>query len=101
MTNTVSGDGLAITRRIIGEIKFILPTGCPYQSRRNKGEKMRVTIKQLEDTIKAKDLLIHVLATHVNRKNKTIQRQTARIKVLGKALTALEKDYESLKRKKK
>jgi peptidoglycan hydrolase CwlO-like protein len=69
---------------------------------------MKVTIKQLQDTIKAKDLLIKdyqtwidVLATYVNRKNKTIKTQTARIKVLGKALAALEKDYDALKRKRK
>lgn len=69
---------------------------------------MRVTIKQLQDTIIAKNLLIkdyltwfEVLDTHINSKNKTIKRQAARIKVLGKALVALERDYEALKRKKK
>jgi ferritin len=70
--------------------------------------RVRVTIKQLQDTIKAKDLLIKdylawfdVLEKHIDRKNKTIKRKTARIKVLGKALAALERDYEALKRKKK
>lgn len=70
--------------------------------------RVRVTIKQLQDTIKAKDLLIQdylawfdVLQKHIDSKNKAIKRQTARIKVLGKALTALERDYEALKRKKK
>jgi hypothetical protein len=69
---------------------------------------MRVTIKQLQYTIKAKDAMLkkyeHFLDTAIKglqRQHKTIKRQAARIKVLGKALAALERDYEALKRKKK
>lgn len=68
----------------------------------------RYTVKELQDTIKAKDRLIEyyedwfqVLGEANNRKEKTITRQKARIKVLGAALVALERDYEELKRKRK
>ena len=68
----------------------------------------RYTVKELQDTIKAKDRLlkdykiwINVLGEANNGKEKTITRQKARIKVLGAALVALERDYEELKRKRK
>lgn len=68
----------------------------------------RYTVKELQDTINAKDRLIEyyedwfqVLGEANNRKQKTITRQKARIKVLGAALVALEKDYQELKRKRK
>jgi hypothetical protein len=68
----------------------------------------RYTVKELQDTIKAKDKLIEyyedwfqVLGEANNRKQKTITRQKARIKVLGAALVASKRDYEELKRKRK
>ena len=68
----------------------------------------RYTVKELQDTIKAKDRLIEyyedwfqVLGEANNRKQKTITRQKARIKVLGAALVASQRDYEQLKRKRK
>lgn len=68
----------------------------------------RYTVKELQDTIKAKDRLIKdyliwldVLAKKIDTQRKTINRQKARIKVLGAALVALEKDYEQLERKRK
>jgi hypothetical protein len=68
----------------------------------------RYTVKELQETIKAKDRLlkdykiwINVLGEANNGKQKIITRQKARIKVLGAALVALEKDYEQLKRKRK
>ena len=68
----------------------------------------RYTVKELQDTIKAKDRLIEyyedwfqVLGEANNRKQKTITRQKARIKVLGAALVASQRDYEELKRKRK
>ena len=69
---------------------------------------MKPTIKQLQTTIKAKDALlkdyevwIKVLGEAINRGRKRENRQRARIKVLNKALVALQKDYEQLKRKRK
>jgi hypothetical protein len=68
----------------------------------------RYTVKELQDTIKAKDRLIEyyedwfqVLGEANNRKQKIIARQKARIKVLGAALVASQRDYEELKRKRK
>lgn len=68
----------------------------------------RYTVKELQDTIKAQEKLVEyyedwlqVLGEANNRKQKTITRQKARIKVLGAALVALERDYEELKRKRK
>jgi pentose-5-phosphate-3-epimerase len=68
----------------------------------------RYTVKELQDTIKAKDRLlkdykiwINVLGEANNRKQKIITRQKARIKVLGAALVASQRDYEELKRKRK
>lgn len=68
----------------------------------------RYTVKELQDTINAKDRLIEyyedwfqVLGEANNRKQKTINRQKARIKVLGAALVASQRDYEELKRKRK
>ena len=69
---------------------------------------MKPTIKQLQVTIKAKDRLledyrvwIKVLGEVINRGRKRENRLRARIKVLGKALIELERDYEQLKRKRK
>ena len=68
----------------------------------------RYTVKELQDTIKAQEKLVEyyedwlqVLGEANNGKEKTITRQKARIKVLGAALVALERDYEELKRKRK
>jgi hypothetical protein len=68
----------------------------------------RYTVKELQDTIKAKEKLVEyyedwlqVLGEANNRKQKTITRQKARIKVLGAALVASQRDYEQLKRKRK
>jgi hypothetical protein len=68
----------------------------------------RYTVKELQDTIKAQEKLVEyyedwlqVLGEANNRKQKTITRQKARIKVLGAALVALERDYQELKRKRK
>lgn len=68
----------------------------------------RYTVKELQDTIKAKDRLIEyyedwikVFSKKIKTQTKTINRQKARIKVLGAALVALERDYEELKRKRK
>jgi hypothetical protein len=74
-----------------------------------EGEKMkRYTVKELQDTIKAQEKLVEyyedwlqVLGEANNRKQKTITRQKARIKVLGAALVASQRDYEQLKRKRK
>lgn len=69
---------------------------------------MKPTIKQLQETIKAKDALlkdyevwIKVLGEAINRGRKRENRLRARVKVLGKALIESERDYETLKRKKK
>jgi hypothetical protein len=69
---------------------------------------MKPTIKQLQATIKAKDRLledyrvwIKVLGEAINRGRKRENRLRARIKVLGKALIESERDYESLKRRRK
>lgn len=68
----------------------------------------RYTVKELQDTIKAKDRLLkdyevwmQLLGYKINDQKITITRQKARIKVLGAALVALERDYEELKRKRK
>lgn len=68
----------------------------------------RYTVKELQDTIKAQEKLVEyyedwlqVLGEANNRKQKTITRQKARIKVLGAALVASQRDYEELKRKRK
>jgi predicted RNase H-like nuclease (RuvC/YqgF family) len=68
----------------------------------------RYTVKELQDTIKAQEKLVEyyedwlqVLGEANNRKQKTITRQKARIKVLGAALVASQRDYEQLKRKRK
>ena len=68
----------------------------------------RYTVKELQDTIKAKDRLLvyqeewlQILEGAIRKKQNIITRQKARIKVLGAALVALEKDYEELKRKRK
>ena len=68
----------------------------------------RYTVKELQDTIKAQEKLVEyyedwlqVLGEANNRKQKIIARQKARIKVLGAALVALERDYQELKRKRK
>ena len=69
---------------------------------------MKPTIKQLQETVKAKDALlkdyevwIKVLGEVINRRGKRENRLRARIKVLNKALVAAEKDYQALKRKRK
>ena len=69
---------------------------------------MKPTIKQLQTTIKAKDALLEDSILWVKLLSKAVKLSTeredklrARIRVLGKALGALEKDYEQLKRKKK
>jgi peptidoglycan hydrolase CwlO-like protein len=66
------------------------------------------TVKELQETIKAKESLmkdylvwLDVLSKKIDTQRKTINRQKARIKMLGAALVALEKDYEALKRKRK
>ena len=77
--------------------------------RREEGEEMkRYTVKELQEKIKTKESLIKdyliwldVLAKKIDTQKKTINRQKARIKVLGAALVALERDYEELKRKRK
>ena len=68
----------------------------------------RYTVKELQDTIKGQEKLVEyyedwlqVLGEANNRKQKIIARQKARIKVLGAALVALERDYQELKRKRK
>jgi hypothetical protein len=68
----------------------------------------RYTVKELQETIKAQEKLVEyyedwlqVLGEANNRKQKTINRQKARIKMLGAALVALERDYEALKMKRK
>lgn len=68
----------------------------------------RYTVKELQETIKAQEKLVEyyedwlqVLGEANNRKQKTITRQKARIKVLGAALVASQRDYEELKRKRK
>jgi peptidoglycan hydrolase CwlO-like protein len=68
----------------------------------------RYTVKELQEKIKTKESLIKdyliwldVLAKKIDTQKKTINRQKARIKVLGAALVALERDYEELKRKRK
>jgi uncharacterized protein YoxC len=65
----------------------------------------RYTVKELREMIKAKDKYINylvewvrVLAKDINRKQATINNQKKRIKVLGKALVASQRDYEELKR---
>ena len=69
---------------------------------------MKPTIKQLQTTIKAKDALLEDSILWVKLLSKAVKLSTeredklrARIRVLNKALVALEKDYEQLKRKKK
>ena len=69
---------------------------------------MKPTIKQLQTTIKAKDdlledsiLWLKLLSKEVKLNKEREGKLRARIKVLTKALVALEKDYEQLKRKKK
>lgn len=66
------------------------------------------TVKELQQTIKAKDRLLEhqgdwmkVIGAANVRMQKTINRQKARIKMLGAALVALERDYEALKMKRK
>ena len=69
---------------------------------------MKPTIKQLQATIKAKDALLEDSILWVKLLSKAVKLSTeredklrARIRVLNKALVALEKDYEQLKRKRK
>jgi hypothetical protein len=68
----------------------------------------RYTVKELQDTIKAQEKLVEyyedwlqVLGEANNIKQKTITRQKARIKVLGAALAAMDRDYQELKRRRK
>lgn len=68
----------------------------------------RYTVEELQDTIKAKDRLLayqeewlQILEGAIRKKQNTITRQKARIKVLGAALVALDRDYQELKRKRK
>jgi hypothetical protein len=65
----------------------------------------RYTVKELQEIIKAKDKYINylvewveVLGKDINRKQAIISNQKKRIKVLGKALVASQRDYEELKR---
>lgn len=65
----------------------------------------RYTVKELQEMIKAKDIYIDhledwidVIGKEVRRKQATINNQKKRIKVLGKALVASQRDYEELKR---
>ena len=69
---------------------------------------MKPTIKQLQTTIKAKDALLKDYEIWIKLLGKAVQlnkeredKLRARIKVLNKALVAVEKDYQTLKRKKK
>lgn len=68
----------------------------------------RYTVEELQDTIKAKDRLLayqeewlQILGGAIRKKQNTITRQKARIKVLGAALVALQRDYDEMKRKRK
>ena len=65
----------------------------------------RYTVKELQEMIKAKDIYIDhledwldVIGKAVRRKQAIINNQKKRIKVLGKALVASQRDYEELKR---
>jgi len=65
----------------------------------------RYTAKELQEMIKAKDIYIDhledwldVIGKAVRRKQAIINNQKKRIKVLGKALVASQRDYEELKR---
>ena len=76
---------------------------------------MKPTIKQLQDTIKEKDKAldyylewreiltrtVYAQADTLDTQARVITELSARIKVLNKALVALNKDYEHLKRKRK
>ena len=68
----------------------------------------RYTVKELQDTIKAQERMIEyyedwikVFSKKIKTQTKTINRQEARVKVLGAALVASQRDYEQLKRKRK
>lgn len=69
---------------------------------------MKPTIKQLQETVKARNELLEdyrvwitALFEEINRGDKRENKLRARIKVLGKALIESERDYEALKRKRK
>ena len=76
---------------------------------------MKPTIKQLQATIKEKDKAldyylerreilmrtVYAQADTLDTQARVITELSARIKVLNKALVALQKDYEQLKRKRK
>lgn len=58
----------------------------------------RYTVKELQGIIGWKDEYIDYLEIQLNDKQNIINNQKKRIKVLGKALVASQRDYEELKR---
>jgi len=58
----------------------------------------RYTVKELQGIIGWKDEYIEYLEIQLNDKQNIINNQKKRIKVLGKALVASQRDYEELKR---